>query len=130
MKMGDGGFRPAHNVQFATDTESQVITGVDVVNTGSDQGQMSPMVEQHRDRYEKVPDEMLVDGGFAKHEDIEKVSLAKPGTKVYAPVQKPKKDARDPHVPRPGKRSRSGAGGWARRKRRRFTRSEPRRPSA
>jgi transposase len=102
MKMGDGGFRPAHNVQFATDTESQVITGVDVVNTGSDQGQMSPMVEQHQDRYEKVPEEMLVDGGFAKHEDIEKVSLPKPGTKVYAPVQKPKKDARDPHVPRPG----------------------------
>jgi transposase len=102
MKMGDGGFRPAHNVQFATDTATQVITGVDVVNTGSDQGQMSPMVAQHQDRYDKVPDEMLVDGGFAKHADIEKVSLPEPGTKVYAPVQKPKKDARDPHVPRPG----------------------------
>jgi hypothetical protein len=102
MKMGDGGFRPAHNVQFATDTESQVITGLDVVNTGSDQGQMSPMVEQHEARYERVPDEMLVDGGFAKHEDIEKVSSGEPGTTVYAPVQKPKKDGRDPHVPRPG----------------------------
>lgn len=102
MKMGDGGFRPAHNVQFATDTDSQVITGVDVVNTGSDQGQMSPMVEQHQDRYGKVPDETLVDGGFAKHEDIEKVSSPEPGTTVYAPVQKPKKDSRDPHEPRPG----------------------------
>jgi len=102
MKMGDGGFRPAHNVQFATDTESQVITGVDVVNTGSDQGQMGPMVEQHQDRYDKVPEEVLVDGGFAKREDIEKVSSPERGTKVYAPVQKPKKDARDPHVPRPG----------------------------
>ena len=38
MKMADGGFRPAHNVQLATDTESQVITGVEVINTGSDQG--------------------------------------------------------------------------------------------
>ena len=102
MKMADGGFRPAHNVQFATDTESQVITGVDVVNTGSDQGQMSPMVEQHQDRYDKVPEEVLVDGGFAKHEDIEKVSTGEPGTTVYAPVPKPKKDARDPYVPRPG----------------------------
>jgi len=102
MKMGDGGFRPAHNVQFATDTESQVITGVDVINTGSDQGQMSPMVEQHQERYGRAPDEMLVDGGFAKHDDIEKVSSPENGTEVYAPVQKPKKGDRDPHAPRPG----------------------------
>ena len=30
MKMGDGGFRPAYNVQFAADTASQVVVGVDV----------------------------------------------------------------------------------------------------
>jgi transposase len=102
MKMPDGGFRPAHNVEFATDTASQVITGVEVVNTGSDQGQMSPMVEQHQDRYGQAPDEVLVDGGFAKHEDIEKVSSPENGTVVYAPVQKPKNDARDPHAARPG----------------------------
>jgi len=105
MKMADGGYRPAHNVQFATDTESQVITGVDVINSGSDQGQMSPMVEQHKQRYGRPPDETLVDGGFAKHEDIEEVSSpenGENGTTVYAPVQKPRKKDRDPHVPRPG----------------------------
>ena len=102
MKMGDGGFRPAHNVQFATDTDSQVISGVDVVNTGSDQGQMAPMVEQHRERYGRTPEQALVDGGFVKHEDIEKVSSGENGTSVYAPVQKPKKDDRDPHAPQPG----------------------------
>jgi len=103
MKMGDGGFRPAHNVQLATDTDSQVIAGVDVVNVGSDQGQMPPMVEQIEDRYDKRPGEVLVDGGFAKHEDIETVSAAEAGTKVYAPVPKPKKDSdRDPHQPLPG----------------------------
>jgi transposase len=103
MKMGDGGFRPAHNVQFATDTQRQVIAGVDVVNVGSDQGQMPPMVEQLGERYGKTPGEVLVDGGFAKHEDIETVSTAEAGTKVYAPVPKPKKDSdRDPHQPLPG----------------------------
>lgn len=102
MKMADGGFRPAHNVQFATDTASQVITGVDVVNTGSDQGQMPPMVEQHEQRYGKVPDETLTDGGFAQLEDIEKVSSPGVGTTVYAPVQKPRKPGRDPHRPLPG----------------------------
>ena len=45
MKMADGGFRPAYNFQFATDVASQVIVGVDVITSGSDAGQMSPMIE-------------------------------------------------------------------------------------
>ena len=48
MKMGDGGYSPAYNMQLATTTDSQVITGVDVINSGVDQGQMAPMVEQHQ----------------------------------------------------------------------------------
>jgi transposase len=100
MKMPDGGYRPAYNVQFASDTASQVITGVDVVNSGGDQGQMAPMVKQHQKRYEQAPQEMLVDGGFAKKEDIEAVSQPEVGTTVYAPVQKPKKEDQDPHMPR------------------------------
>jgi transposase len=45
MKMGDGGFRPAYNVQLATDTQTRVIVGVDVTNSGSDLGQMPPRKE-------------------------------------------------------------------------------------
>jgi len=99
MKMGDGGFRPAFNVQLATDTQTQIITGVDVTNSGGDQGKLAPMVEQHQERYQEKPQEMLVDGGFAKKEDIEKVEQA--GTTVYAPVQASKDPERDPHTPRP-----------------------------
>jgi transposase len=99
MKMGDGGFRPAFNVQLATATDSQIITGLDVTNSGGDQGQLAPMVEQHQQRYEQVPDEALVDGGFTKKEDIEKVEQG--GTTVYAPVQKSKDPERDAHTPRP-----------------------------
>jgi transposase len=102
MKMGDGGYRPAYNVQLATDTQTQVITGVDVTNSGGDQGKMAPMVEQHEERYDKPPDEMLVDGGFAKKDDITKVSPPEGKTTVYAPVQKSKKDDLDPHTPREG----------------------------
>lgn len=101
MKMGDGGFRPAWNVQLATDTETQIITGVDVTNSGGDQGKMAPMVEQHRQRYEKTPKEHLVDGGFAKKEDIVAVSEPHGSTKVYAPVQASKTSQRDAHEPRP-----------------------------
>src|SRR5713226_1817277 len=98
MKMGDGGFRPAFNVQLATDTQTQIITGVDVTNSGGDQGKLAPMVEQHDERYEEKPKEMLVDGGFAKKEDIEKVEQA--GTIGYAPVQASKDPERDAHTPR------------------------------
>jgi transposase len=102
MKMGDGGFRPAYNAQLATDTESQVIVGVGVTNSGSDLGQMPPMVEQIEERFERVPAEYLVDGGFAKKEDIEQLAARAHPTTVYAPVQKPKQEDRDPHQPRPG----------------------------
>ena len=53
MKMADGGFRPAYNGQFAVDTKTQVIVGVDVSNSGSDQDKMPPMVEQMEERYGK-----------------------------------------------------------------------------
>jgi len=96
MKMADGGFRPAYNAQLATDTAGQVIVGVDVVTTGSDLGQLEPMMEQLEKRYGRRPAEALVDGGFAKHEAIECLA---PGTTVYAPVQCPKKTGRDAHTP-------------------------------
>ncbi len=100
MKMGDGGFRPAFNAQYATDTPSQVIVGVEVIPLGSDQGLLAPMVEQLHSRYGYVPDEMLVDGGFVNLSGIEEVTER--GCTVYAPVPKPSKESkRDPHSPLP-----------------------------
>lgn len=105
MKMGDGGFRPAYNVQFATTCEEQVIVGMDVVNAGSDMAQLGPMVEQVERRLGRSPDAWLVDGGFPAHEQIDAVADK---TEVYAPVPEPraKKDeegneiARDKHQPK------------------------------
>jgi transposase len=98
MKMADGGFRPAYNLQFATDTGAQVIVGVDASNAGTDHGQLAPMVEQITTRHAEAPGATLVDGGFVTKEDIEAVSDR---TTVYAPVPKPKDPTRDPHVPLP-----------------------------
>ena len=102
MKMGDGGFRPAANVELATDTASQIISGYDVTGRGSDQGEMGPMAEQHQERYARVPDEILVDGGFAKQDDIEKTEGPELGATVFAPVPKPKDPERDRFIPLPG----------------------------
>jgi transposase len=99
MKMADGGFRPAYNVQFATTPESQIIVGVEVNNCGSDLGQLSPMLEQVEQRYEQCPPEWLADGGFARNADIEDAHRG--GTTVYAPVRHPRNSSRDPHVALP-----------------------------
>jgi len=99
MKMGDGGFRPAYNAQYATDTESQVIVGVEVVTVGSDMGQLAPMVEQVTDRCGESPGHWLVDGGYPAHEQLDAVAKQ---TEVYAPVPKPKDPSTDPHVAKPG----------------------------
>lgn len=84
MKMADGGFRPAYNVQFATDGQTRMIVSVDVSNNGSDGGQMSPMQEDVVNRYDKTPENYLVDGGFATNDDITKVEQAQ--SQVFAPM--------------------------------------------
>jgi transposase len=99
MKMADGGYRPAYNVQFATATHGQVIVGLAVSTSGSDAGQMPPMVEQIRQRFGQVPDEYLADGGFVVHEDIETVSQPGSDVTVYAPVPKPRVDTVDRYAP-------------------------------
>ena len=87
MKMGDGGFRPALDVQFATDCAAQVIVGADVLTAGSDMAQLAPMVEQVRQRLGRAPDQWLVDGGFPAHAQIDAVAGK---TELYAPVPKAK----------------------------------------
>ena len=109
MKMGDGGFRPAFNIQFATTTDkARVIVGVAATNRGSDMGETTPMLDQVEKRTGVRPDQMLVDGGYAQHDAIEQA--AGHGTTFYAPLPKPREgDPRDPHVPREGDSAAVGA---------------------
>lgn len=99
MKMPDGGFRPAYNVQLATD-ESGAIVGADVTNEGTDYAQVEPMLDQIEERTGAVPGEYLVDGGYMKLENIEVVSER--GARPYAPAHTWKKKAIDPYEPKAG----------------------------
>lgn len=90
MKMMDGGYRPAYNVQFATDIDSQAIVGVAVTNVGSDQGQLVPMLDQVVRRTGRAPKTQLADAGFVSTEAIEaaatrNVTLLMPVPKKNAP---------------------------------------------
>ena len=70
MKMSDGGWRPAYNMQIISSPEHQVIVAVDIDTSGSDRGLAQPGIETvQAEGYE--PSNYLVDGGFAKNEAIE-----------------------------------------------------------
>ncbi len=84
MKMANGGFNPALNVQFATDGDTRIIVGVDLTNSGGDGSQMLPMFQRLVSDYGKTPQEYLVDGPYATRSDI--TELEKAGTRVLAPI--------------------------------------------
>ena len=72
MKMPNGGYNPAVNVQLATDTASGAIVGVEVSNQGSDSAGLSaPMREQVEKRTGGKVEEHLLDGGYLRSEDLE-----------------------------------------------------------
>lgn len=118
MKMADGGFRPAYNAQLASDCQTQVIVGVEVVTTGSDMAQLAPMVDQVEGRCGRLAGQWLVDGGYPAHEQLEAVAGR---TEVYAPVPapRPKTDEQgnpvehDKHAPKRG--DSAAVAGWRQR---------------
>lgn len=93
MKMADGGFRPAYNVQFATDVKSKVVLGVDVSGKGTDLREMEPMIKKIEQAFGPAK-EWLVDGGYVQLDAID--SSEKRGYKIYAPPRKPRKEGIEP----------------------------------
>jgi len=91
MKMPNGGFNPAVNVQLATDTASRAILGVEVSNEGSDcAGLSEPMRRQVEQRTGGKVSQHLVDGGYLRKDDIEQASAQ--GVEMFMPP----KGARNP----------------------------------
>lgn len=107
MKMPNGGFNAAYNAQLCSDTASQVIVGVDMINAGVDHGQLTPMFDQLEQRYQQTPREYLVDGGYVTAQQIE-VTTSK--CTLYAPVPERKKDKLAPHAPHP--KDSAGVAAW------------------
>ena len=73
MKMPNGGYHPAYNVQLASDPQSRAIVGVDVSNEGCDANGLSePMREQVELRSGGKVLQQLLDGGYLCNRDIER----------------------------------------------------------
>jgi transposase len=103
MKMPNGGFNPAVNVQLASDTVSRAIVGVEVSNEGSDSSGLSePMRQQVEQRTGQVVQQHLMDGGYLRHEDMEQAHAA--GVEVFVPPKPARNPFRQGHElePKPG----------------------------
>ncbi len=99
MKMADGGFRPAYNVQVSSVAGEQIVVAVEVRNTGSDRGLIRPMLERLRALTGHFPARHLADAGFCSGKDIEWAHGKE--IEVYSPpVQS--KHGTDPYLPRRG----------------------------
>jgi len=83
MKMGNGGFDPAYNVQMATDTESRAIVAIEVTNHGCDNGEDRALREQVKRRAGQTPKEHLLDRGYLNCSAIEEASQE--GVAIYTP---------------------------------------------
>lgn len=99
MKMADGGFRPAYNLQFASLPENGIVVLVSCETTGSDRGLAEPMAKAIEATYQRRPRTHLVDGGYLSADDVEAARKAE--TLMYCPPQKAK-SGRDPFEPRAG----------------------------
>lgn len=96
MKLADGGFRPAYNMQIVSAPKGQVIVAVDIDTSGSDRGLARPALER-LGAAGTTPSDYLVDGGFTKNEDIDWAYQS--DIKLWCPpVQS--KHGTDPYAPR------------------------------
>lgn len=102
MKMANGGFNPAVNIQFATDTQSRAIVGVDVSAEGNDHHLSEPMRQQVEERTGQKVREHLMDGGYLVMEEIEKAAADE--VTVYVPPKPPRnpQERGSEYEPRPG----------------------------
>jgi len=99
QKMPDGGFRPAHNIQFAQDPASRAIVGVAVAPDGSDKDQSEPMREQVQRRTGQKVHEHVMDGNYLSLDGVDRAVEAE--VTLYTPVPKPRNSEQDRFAPRP-----------------------------
>jgi len=107
MKMADGGFRPAYNVQLATAGSpmggARTIVGVRVTNVGSDWSSVPPMLDDIERRTGRLPAVLLADGNHGDHESIRDadargVTALIALTKSRGGVTAGEKEANDPPI--------------------------------
>jgi transposase len=97
MKMADGGFRPAYNVQVVSPKAGPFVVTLDVETNGSDRGLIRPAAEDVQAAHGPVTSAWLADAGFTSAKDIEWAHDR--GIAIYCPPIK-SKHGTDPYAVR------------------------------
>lgn len=93
MKMADGGFRPAYNVQLATAGSpmggARTIVGVRVTNVGSDLSSVSPMLDDIERRTGQLPAVLMADANHGDHDSIRDATARGVTALISVPTPRP-----------------------------------------
>ena len=70
MKGPGGGFGPAYNVQISTDSANSIIVAAAPSQRGDDYRELVPAVGRIEKNMDKMPSQVVADGGFTSRENI------------------------------------------------------------
>jgi transposase len=114
MKMPNGGYNAAYNVQLASDPHSRAILGVEVSNQGTDAGGLSEAMRQQVERRSgRKVQQQLLDGGYLRHADIEHAHAQ--GVELFVPPKGARTEKNRGRELQPKPRDRAAIGAWKRR---------------
>lgn len=91
MKMADKSYKPAYNVQIATDVETELVLKTHICQNSHDGGELAPMYSRLRGAYGVGINSYLADSAFRNKDDF--VAMFESGCSVYCPTQKKKTQA-------------------------------------
>ena len=73
MKTSADGFQQCYNAQLAVEGENQLIVAVEVSSNASDQGRMTPLVQEVESTHGTRPETVLADAGYCNEADLDKL---------------------------------------------------------
>jgi transposase len=91
MKQADGGTAPSYNVQIVTDAAHSIIVDIEATQAGSDYRQLLPALDRLAEHLEKIPPQVVVDGGYISNDNI--IAMAERGVDLIGP--EPREPAAD-----------------------------------
>lgn len=93
MRLADGAFRPAYNIQVAT--SCRFVIAVEPTDRRNDKGLAPMLVEQIEARCASLPQRLLADSGAMTSEDIASLAEAHPGMTIYSPPPEERDDVKE-----------------------------------
>lgn len=84
MKLADGGFAPAYNVQIGTDSLEKIIVAMEVTQSRSDFPELMNGIERVKETTGVMPPQVVVDGGYTSRENI--VAASDLGVDLIGPM--------------------------------------------